>query len=103
MNGRQSTIRREKIPKPMKRFFREHKLSKNSAKRWLGILHHEEMAGPQRTQAIIGYNAIEQSVWSARLRPPNERYEVAAADIFALREYCGFQIGHTHVKRAQGG
>ena len=96
------------FPKPMRDFFREHKLSKNKARRILQISTKAEADKEKAKQAmqnkkkILGYDDLEQEAWAHRLVPPGERYETVAASIDTLRDYSGMKLKAHFVERNLG-
>jgi hypothetical protein len=99
-----------RVPREMKDFFREHKLSKNKARRVLGISRKEnaklakekELAAQQRKAKILGYDAVEQQCWEHRLVPPGGRYDTVAASLLTLKDYSGMDLKPHFVERNLG-
>ena len=94
-----------RIPKSMKDFYKEHKLSKTKAKRLLGISKDQivksGLSANQRNAKILGYDATEQLIWENRIQPPGGRYETVAASFRTLCEYSGMELNSHFVQRAQ--
>ena len=94
-----------RIPKSMKDFYKEHKLSKTKAKRLLGISKDQivksGLSANQRNAKILGYDATEQLIWENRIQPPGGRYETVAASFRTLCEYSGMKLNSHFVQRAQ--